>query len=67
MEIKTKFNFGDKVWTISQCKAAQFTIGFIGVYDGVIVYGSDKYNLIPESECFATKDKLLKYITGDGD
>lgn len=63
MEIKTKFAIGDKVWTIQNCKATQFKIRFIGVYDGVITYGADRYASIPESECFATKEELLKYIT----
>lgn len=66
MDVYLKYDLRDKVWTISQCKAVQFTIGFIGIYDGAVVYGANKYDLIPESECFATKEELLKYVNGDG-
>lgn len=66
MQIKTKFAVGDTVWTIRDCKAAPFEIGCI-VFDGTSVYyGETRFDTVVESQCFATKEGLLKYAAGDG-
>lgn len=66
MEIKTKFAIGDKVWTIKNCKAAEFEVEAITLFGTVIFYGSDRYEMIDEAICFATKEELIKYIFDDG-
>ena len=64
MEIKTKFNLGDKVWTIRDCKAVCFKIGCI-LYDGVTYYGETRYDMIIESECFPTKEALMEHVAAE--
>ena len=66
MEIKTKFNLGDKVWKIHDSKAVCFKIGCI-LYDGAAYYGKSRYDLTLASQCFPTKEALIKYVSGDGD
>lgn len=75
MEIKTKFNLGDKVWTIIGCKADKMEVESIHIYKDQIRYSlkSDKYSRITygeksavETECFATRNELLAYISDDG-
>lgn len=65
MEILTKFALGDKAWTMRDCKATLFEIGCI-VYDGTVRYGASFYDTIPESQCFFSKEELLKYAMDDG-
>ncbi len=64
MEIKTKFNRGDKLWRIEHGKARQFVVDCIH-YDGAVYYGDTRYDMMLESECFATKEELIEYITSD--
>lgn len=71
MEIKTKFNPGDKVWTIIDGKAKETAVESIHIFkDGVsyAVNKADKHCYVqhPESECFPTKEALIAYISGDG-
>lgn len=66
MEIITKFPIGAKVWTIRDCKAATFKVGCI-LYDGTnLYYGETRFDTIIESQCFATKEELLKHVVDDG-
>lgn len=65
MEIKTKFAIGDKVWTIKNCKAVEFEVVVITLFGTVIFYGSDRYEMIDEAMCFATKEELLKFVADD--
>lgn len=73
MEIKTKFNVGDKVYTIDPktLKIREIEVGGIYVYadgtENLIKYRAkgdspfgDSYN---ESVCFATRQLLLDYIS----
>lgn len=61
MEIITKFAIGSKVWTVRDCKAVCFEVGCI-LYDGGVCYGETRFDIIPETQCFATKEELLKHI-----
>ena len=70
MEIRTEFNIGDGVWTIIDSKAKDTVIESIHIFkDGVsyAVKKADKHGYVqhPESECFATKEELIKYITSE--
>lgn len=66
MEIKTKFSIGDKVWTISNCKATCIEINCIICEVGGVSYASSRYGqAIPENLCFNTKSELLEYISDD--
>lgn len=66
MEIITKFSIGDTAWTMRDCKAEPFKIGCI-LFDGTnFFYGETRFNTIIESQCFKTKEALLKYATDDG-
>lgn len=74
MTIQTKFNLGDKVWTLSGCKAVEFEICSISInspktlnpishitYCGA--YNNGKITTATESECFVSKEELIEYIT----
>lgn len=65
MEIKTKFAIGDGVWTIRKCKAVSFEIGCVMYDESGVYYGVYAYELTPESQCFATKEELLKHVADD--
>ena len=65
MEIKTKFAIGDEVWTIRKCKAVNFKIETL-MYNGECVYyGTSTFELTHETQCFATKEELIKQLTDD--
>lgn len=64
MEISTKFAIGDKVWKIHDSKAICFEIGCI-LYDGAVYYGDTRYDVTISTQCFATKEELIEYITSE--
>lgn len=64
MEISTEFAIGDKAWKIHDSKAVCFKIGCI-LYDGAVYYGENRYDMTISTQCFATKDELIKYITSE--
>ncbi len=74
MNIQTRFNVGDKVFTIDKetLKMKEFTVGSVHIWvndgarvsyyalkDEVVSYG-ESYD---ESVCFASENELLSYIT----
>lgn len=63
MEIKTKYNLGDKVWVVRNHKLAKITIDGISLrHNGLwctAFYNCESY---PEEACFKTKEELLAYI-----
>ena len=67
MEIKTKFALGDKVWIVNDSKAVQAEIHSIFIcsqytdYNLKLSDGSMKLS-INESECFGTKEELMRYV-----
>lgn len=74
MEIKTRFDIGDKVWTLSRNKAVEFEVCSISIsraktllpityitYCGA--YSDGKITIAPESDCFASKEELINRIT----
>lgn len=65
MDIKTKFAVGDKVWTIKNCKTVEFEVNYIVASRNEVRYGDGQYNTSLESECFASKEELLKFIADD--
>lgn len=65
MEIKTKFALGDKVWIVRDSKARCFEVGCI-LFDGAVYYGETRYDTTLESQCFPTKEALIKYISDSG-
>lgn len=67
MEIKTKFNIGDTLFTIENMRITSFEIDAVSVlmtkenaivsyYSGVVSHR--------ETECFPTKETLIDYING---
>lgn len=64
MNIKTKLNIGDEAWIIRKSKAVSFIIGYI-IFDGAVSYGETRYDSVPESECFPTKEALLEYVAAE--
>ena len=67
MEIKTKFNIGDTLFTIENMRITSFEIDAVSVlmtkksvtvnyYSGVISH--------KETECFPTRESLIDYING---
>ena len=72
MTIKTKFNEGDKVFTIdtSSLKVKEFEVGRISTFTSngktrVTLYDGDSYtaNGYDEDKCFATEAELMTFIT----
>lgn len=64
MEIKTRYNLGDKVWTVQNCKAVQMEITEISINKERISYRGDiGYTTFPEDNCFITKKSLVNYLT----
>ena len=67
MEIKTKYNVGDKLWTIKDCKAYEFEVEIISVYvnsESIDVKYYQKGNILStdsheEKNCFSTKTELI--------
>lgn len=67
MEIKTKFNIGDKVWTIYNDKVQTITINKIKIEcsssQPIITYMQDYVSdYFDEKKLFKTKEELLKSL-----
>jgi hypothetical protein len=72
MEIKTKFDIGEEVWTIERCMPVKLTIISITVnarstvYCGNIQSHPEGYGIqhkyVSEPECFRSQEDLLEYI-----
>ena len=76
MEIKTKYNVGDKVWALYKSKAERFTIQCIDMhivrYETKMAYimeaitdaeNANVYTLVfKEHQLFPTKEELLKSL-----
>ena len=63
MRIETKYNLGEEVWTIDNCKAIKFTIISIhpsidesGIY---ISYWEKGAKMHDEEHCYPTKESLI--------
>ena len=76
MTIKTKFNEGDRVFTIdtNTMKIKEFQISRITTWTSsgktnVTLYDGDSYNSngYDENKCFSTESELLTYITTKDD
>lgn len=67
MEIKTKHQLGQTLWTIIGGRAATFVVGVITIGKDGVSYGKSIYDPIPEAQCFETKEELIAYVAGDGD
>lgn len=70
MEIKTKFNVGDVLFTIKNMHVVSFTVKCVSVFcdkdEKRISYLEDG-NLFAshkEEECFTSKEELLAFIQG---
>ena len=65
MEIKTKFNIGDTLFTIENMRITSFRIDAASVLvtknDVIVNYFSDVTSH-KETECFPTKEALIDYI-----
>lgn len=68
MNIKTKFNIGDTVYTVIDCAIVDYEVGkiFIFVYEGKepsISYQSKDCSLdINESFLFSSKEELIHHL-----
>lgn len=69
MEIKTKFDIGDKVWVLKDGKDKELEIKSIIIGNGDVWYDNSEAYLVfqphKEEQCFATKDELIAYIKSD--
>ena len=67
MEIRTKFNIGDKAIVLKESKAVEIEIKSILVNETGISYSDDNgpflMKVFPEAQCFKTKNELIEYIT----
>lgn len=66
MEIKTKYNVGDTLYTIEHFKIIKFEVARICIFtyeNGVnIFYSSKNYIDYNENECFQTEDELINQL-----
>ena len=72
MEIVTKFAIGDKVWTIKDCKAKEYSVYSIHIYNSGTIYSLEdgktrSLESVAEEKCFASREELIKHISDDGD
>lgn len=74
MDIKTKFNVGDKVFTLDKeaFKMKKFTVGAVSIWaddDTMVTYYPKKEEIVDYNErykenvCFASENELLSHIT----
>ena len=70
MEIKTKFNVGDVLFTINDMHIVSFTVKSVSVFcdkDRKSISYFEECKLLDshkETECFTSKEELLAYIQG---
>ena len=70
MDITTKFNVGDKLWTIKDCKTYEFEVGLINIYANNLktdVYYYPKGDIMSsesfkEDNCYPSKEDLIKAL-----
>lgn len=63
MEIKTKFNLGDKVWTIYNCMTTEIEVAALTIdVDGVWIRSKADYSAFHEDNCFPTKEALINHV-----
>lgn len=65
MEIKTRFNIGDKVWVLKNNKATEIEINAYVVGTDNLYVRTKDYVSYPENYCFASKQELIEYVTQD--
>lgn len=69
MEIKTKFNIGDTLFTIKNMHVISFNVKAVSAFssEGIrnVNYMSDAFDFYKEADCFKTKEGLLAFIQGD--
>lgn len=68
MEVKTKFSIGDEVYILDDYKIIRTKVLAVyyekhGVAPASILYGFTVFPKRKESECFATKESLIKYLS----
>lgn len=67
MEIKTKFNIGDTLFTIENMRITSFEIDAVSVFMTKKSVAVNYYSGMishKETECFPTKEALIDYING---
>ena len=67
MEIKTKFNIGDTLFTIENMRITSFEIDAVSVLMTKKSVATNYYSGVTshkETECFPTKEALIDYING---
>lgn len=66
MEFKTKFNIGDKVFTIKEMRIFHFVIKSVSVYNSEmgtrISYSDGTFYFYEEQNCFRSEEELLNFI-----
>lgn len=67
MDIRTKFQVGDELFTLKDMKIISFRVQNISIFCAQknirISYGNGvDYNFYEERECFRTKEDLLMFI-----
>ncbi len=67
MEIKSKYNVGDIIFTIDGFKIVRFEVKSVSVLadeNGVSVYynRNGSYHSYPEKECFDSENSLINFI-----
>lgn len=64
MNIITLFAPGDKVWVVHNCRAILVEVSAVIVSHSGVSYAFDHLGNFYESECFATKEELLRHVAG---
>lgn len=62
MEITTKYDIGQTIWTVMGCKAVETIITTIQYDAKGVTYRDDKYREISEDCAFPSKESLLRHL-----
>lgn len=73
MEIKSKYNVGDTLYTIEDMKVLKFEVYAVSSFwskhvNGVSYHRSDSFSSYAEEKCFKSETELINHLMGrDGE
>lgn len=69
MQVTTKFNVGDELYTIANMKIVKFKVSSLSIFVDknltTVSYFGDGYDSYKEDNCFRTEDELLNFLRRD--
>lgn len=69
MELESKWNVGDELYTIANMKIVKFKVSSVSIFGGKtftnVSYFGDGYDSYKEDNCFKTEEELLNFLRRD--